>query len=358
MMDTVRQSQSSGKVGILLSNLGTPDGPETGPVRRYLGQFLMDPAVVDIPWLARWLLVHGIILRTRPRKSAEAYRKIWTERGSPLLFHTLDLADRVRERLDANHVVAVGMRYGNPSIESAVDELLGAGVERIVFLPLYPQYSLAATYSSIEEFKRVLRSKSVRLPVSILEDFWNDEGFLDAFVEQGRSVLEAHAPDHVLFSFHGIPERHVQKVDATGGSHCLKSSSCCEQMVKANARCYRAQSYQTAYRLARKLGLPKEKFTVSFQSRLGRTPWIRPYTDIVLDELAAKGVRRLAVYSPSFVADCLETVEEIEMRGREQFLEKGGESLWLIPSLNSSPKWAEAVVRLVTQAGAQSSIGV
>ena len=349
---------TAAKVGILLSNLGTPEGPEAGPVRKYLGQFLMDPAVIDIPWIARWLLVHGVILRTRPRKSAQAYRKIWTARGSPLLFHTLDLADQVRERLDGNHIVAVGMRYGNPSIESAVAELVRAGVSRIVFLPLYPQYSLAATGSSAQEFKRVLKDQGVSLPVSIIEDFWSDEGFLDAFVEMGRPLLANQAPDHVLFSFHGIPERHVQKVDASGGAHCLKSSSCCEQIVSANARCYRAQSFQTAYRLANKLGLSKDKFSVSFQSRLGRTPWIQPYTDVVLDELVAKGVRRLAVYSPSFVADCLETIEEIEMRGREQFRARGGEELWLIPSLNSTPKWAEAVAQLVSIPGIQSSTSV
>ena len=337
-----------GKIGILLSNLGTPDAPETGPVRRYLGQFLMDPSVVDIPAIARWLLVHGIILRTRPSKSAEAYRKVWTSRGSPLLFHTLDLADRVREWVPASTVVEVGMRYGNPSIESAVEKLVAAGVEKIVFLPLYPQYSLAATFSSAEEFRRVLKVRNINLPTQVIEDFWSDEGFLDAFAAVGQPILAEKAPDHVLFSFHGIPERHVRKTDLAGGTHCLEKGNCCERMVDANARCYRAQSFHTAHRLAEKLGLSREKYSVSFQSRLGRTPWIQPYTDIVLDELVEKGVRRLAVYCPSFVADCLETLEEIEMRGREQFQEKGGEDLWLIPSLNSSPAWAKAVVNLTS----------
>ncbi len=350
-------SLANKKTGILISNLGTPDAPETAPVRRYLAQFLMDPAVVDIPAIARWLLVHGIILRTRPSKSAEAYKKIWTERGSPLLFHTLDLADRVREIVGGETPVAVGMRYGNPSIEKAVDELVARGVERIVFLPLYPQYSLAATHSSVEEFKRVIRLKAPSLPVSIVEDFWSNEGFLESFVELGRPLLQSHAFDHVLFSFHGIPERHVIKVDASGGQHCLKSVDCCERITQANAKCYRAQSFQTAHQLAARLGLARDRYTVSFQSRLGRTPWIKPYTDFVLDELVEKGVKRLIVYSPSFTADCLETIEEIAMRGREQFVERGGEELWLVPSLNSSPSWVRSVTAMATEADVYSPLG-
>jgi ferrochelatase len=341
--------QEKQKVGILISNLGTPDGPTPEPVKRYLAQFLMDPSVVDIPFLARWLLVYGIILQTRPKKSAEAYQKIWTDRGSPLLFHTLDLAERLREQVPSHVVVEAGMRYGNPSIESAVDRLVAAGVSQILFLPLYPQYSLAATYSSVEEFKRVLKAKQCTIAHTIIEDFWSDEGFLDAFVAVGKPVLASHQIDHVLFSFHGIPERHVRKTDLSGGSHCLQSQTCCEKLVEANSKCYRAQSFHTAYRLAEKLGLRREQYSVSFQSRLGRTPWIQPYTDIVLDELVEKGVKRLAVYCPSFVADCLETLEEIQMRGFEQFKEKGGEHLVLIPSLNSSSEWTEAVQKMVTR---------
>lgn len=203
----------------------------------------------------------------------------------------------------------------------------------------------------------MVREKAPNLPVSVIEDFWSDEGFLNAFVEVGKSLLEGQKVDHVLFSFHGIPERHVLKVDASGGKHCLKSADCCERMTEANAKCYRAQSFQTAHRLASKLGLARERYTVSFQSRLGRTPWIKPYTDIVLDELVDKGVKRLAVYSPSFTADCLETLEEIAMRGREQFQEKGGEELWLIPSLNSTPAWARSVTALARQAESYSPLG-
>ena len=340
---------SSEKVGILLSNLGTPDGPTPEPVKRYLAQFLMDPSVVDIPAVARWLLVHGIILQTRPKKSAEAYQKIWTERGSPLLFHTLDLADRVREQVSDGILVEVGMRYGNPSIEAAVDRLISAGVRKIIFIPLYPQYSLAATFSSVEEFKRVMALKNKEISFTVIEDFWSDEGFLNAFVAVGKPLLADHSVDHVLFSFHGIPERHVRKTDLSKGKHCLEKPGCCETLVEANSKCYRAQSFHTAYRLAEKLGLNREQYSVSFQSRLGRTPWIQPYTDIVLDELVEKGVKRLAVYCPSFVADCLETLEEIQMRGLEQFREKGGEHLVLIPSLNSSQEWTQAVRGMISR---------
>ena len=329
-------------IGILLSNLGTPDAPEAPEVRTYLKQFLMDPDVVDIPYVARWLLVHGLILPRRPKASAEAYRKVWTERGSPLLFHHLDLCRKVQEYLGPEYVVEPGMRYGNPSIPSAVQALLKCGVSRIVFAPLYPQYSLAASHSSEVEFDRALREAGRPVPALTLPEFHRHESFIGPFGTLGREFLAEHPVDHVLFSFHGLPERQCRKTDPTG-THCFATPDCCAQITAANSKCYRAQCFATAADIAKRAGLGDDRYSVSFQSRLGRTPWIKPYTDFVLPELPKKGIRRLAVFCPSFVADCLETLEEVQIRARAQFRECGGEELYLIPSLNSRDDWAAAL---------------
>jgi ferrochelatase len=336
--------------GLLLINLGTPDEATTPAVRRYLAEFLADPRVLDINPVGRWLLLHGIILRTRPAKSAEAYEKIWDERGSPLLYHSRDLAAAVQERLGPTWRVALGMRYGNPSIASAYRELRDAGIDRIVALPLYPQYASSSTGSSLERLFELAKREENVPPLEVAPAFYDDPGFITAFEQVGRPVLDELRADHVLFSFHGLPERHMRKGDPTG-RHCLASPTCCDAIVAANRNCYRAQSYATARALAAALGLQAPAWSVSFQSRLGRTPWIRPYTDVVLDELAAKGVKRLAVFCPAFVADCLETLEEIGMRAREQFRAAGGEELVLVPSLNSTPAWADAVVALASRQG-------
>lgn len=332
--------------GVLLINLGTPDAPGSGPVRKYLREFLSDPRVLDINPVSRKLLLEGVILPLRPRKSADAYRKIWTERGSPLLVESLSLVAKVREALGAEVPVELGMRYGNPSIASALGKLSAARVDRLVVAPLYPQYSSAATGSSLEEVYRITGALEVVPNLSVLPPFYSDPGFLDAFARQGEPVLARDRPDHVLFSFHGLPERQVRRTDPTA-AHCLQSASCCDRIVDANRDCYRAQCFATARALAQRLGLAQGSFTVCFQSRLGRTPWIKPYTDQVIPELAARGVRRLAVFSPAFVADCLETLEEIGLRARDQFLSLGGESLSLVPSLNASPAWVSALTALL-----------
>lgn len=337
------------KQGVLLVNLGTPDDPSVPAVRRYLREFLMDPFVLDIPWLARWALVHGAILRTRPRLSAAAYEKIWTEQGSPLRQHTVALAEKVGRRLGGGFVVRPAMRYGRPSLAEGVRAMAEAKVDRWVVAPLYPQYSLAATESSLAQARREAR-RYPGLPAFVaLPPFYEDPLFLDSFVETALPSLQSFGFDHVLFSFHGLPERQVKRTDDTG-RFCLSSSSCCDGIVTANARCYRAQCFATARGLAARLGLPSEQYTVCFQSRLGRTPWIRPFTDELLVELPRKGVRRVAVFCPSFVADCLETLEEIEIRGKQSFVESGGGSLFLIPSLNSSERWADSVSRMVERA--------
>jgi ferrochelatase len=332
--------------GLLLCNLGTPDDPSPGAVRRYLREFLADPRVLDINAIGRWLLLNLVILPTRPKKSAAAYRKIWGERGSPLLWHSQDLVAAVRQRLGDGWAVELGMRYQKPSIASAMQALRAAGVDRIVFFPLYPQYSASSTGSSIDEAFRVASRPWVTPTLSFIEPFYDDPGFIRAFAERGAPILASEKPDHVLFSFHGLPERHMHKADDTG-RHCLASAGCCDAIVPANRHCYRAQCFATARALAARLGLLPGAWSVSFQSRLGRTPWIRPHTDRVLPELAAQGKKRVVVFSPAFVADCLETLEEIGMRAKHDFLAAGGESLALVPSLNATPAWVDAVVGLV-----------
>lgn len=333
-------------IGLLLMNLGTPDAPETGAVRRYLREFLSDPRVLDMHPVGRFLLLNLIILPFRPARSAEAYQKIWTDRGSPLLFHSQDLLERVRERLGERWHVELAMRYGRPSIAAAMDGFRQAGVDRIVVLPLFPQYAASSTGSALEAvFAEASRQWCVPR-LSVIDDFYDDPGMLDAFVAQGRPKIEEIQADHVLFSFHGLPEHQVTKTDDSG-RHCLVQEGCCDRITKVNRNCYRAQSFATARGLAERLGLTPDGYTICFQSRLTKVPWIKPYTDVVLDELARAGKKRLAVFCPAFVADCLETVEEIGIRAREQFRAAGGEELVLVPSLNATPVWADAVVSLV-----------
>ena len=332
--------------GALLINLGTPDAPRSPEVRTYLREFLSDPRVIDINPVGRKLLLEAVILPFRPAKSAAAYRQIWTAQGSPLLVESQALASRVRETLGIP--VELGMRYGNPSIASALSRLVAARVDSIVVAPLYPQYSSAATGSSLEEVFRAAGKLDVVPALSVVPPFFANPAFIESFARQGEPVLAREKPDHVLFSFHGLPERHVKRTDPTG-LHCLQSAGCCDKLVDANRDCYRAQCFATARSLAARLALPDNGHTVCFQSRLGRTPWIKPYTDLVLPELAAKGLKRLAVFCPAFVADCLETLEEIGIRAQEQWRSLGGESLALVPSLNATAPWVDALAAMVRE---------
>lgn len=334
-------------IGVILVNLGTPQSPSPLHVRQYLKQFLNDPYVIDIPAVFRWLLVEGLILRGRAVRSAEAYQKIWTERGSPLMFHTVDLAQRVGEALGAEFRVLPAMRYGQPSIEQAVHELQVQGVRKWLFVPLYPQYSYAATVTAEVEIQRVMKRLPGAPVWTVLDDFPLEEGYLASFTEVIQETARSFSPDHYLFSYHGIPERHLERGDSELAGHCLKAENCCATWGPHNRRCYRAQCFAGAHALAQRANLAPSQYTVAFQSRLGRTPWIQPFTDHVLDDLARRGVKRLAVASPSFVADCLETLEEIGLRAREQFIAAGGEDLRLVPSLNSRPSWVQAVQRRV-----------
>ncbi len=339
---------ATARKGLLLVNLGTPEAPQSGPVRRYLREFLSDPRVVDINPVGRWLLLNLIILPFRPAKSAHAYRAIWMPEGSPLLVHSRALTAAVAGRLEGEYAVELAMRYGNPSLPEAVARLHARGVRDFTVLPLYPQEAPSSSGSSLARAYEVLGGPWDVPNVRAVPAFHDDPGFLGAFTEVARPVLAECRADHVLFSFHGVPERHVRKSDASG-QHCLASAGCCDVLTEANRHCYRAQCYATARGLATRLGLAAEGWSVSFQSRLGRTPWVKPYTDLVLPELAARGVKRLAVMCPAFVADCLETLEEVGIRAREQFIACGGESLTLVPSLNAHPAWVDAVVRMVRE---------
>ncbi len=334
--------------GLLLVNLGTPQSPRPADVRAYLREFLMDPRVIDLPLWRRWLVVHLLILPFRPQASGRAYAQIWTAEGSPLLTHTRALAAKVAARLGDDVQVEVAMRYGQPSIGSALDRLQQGGAERIVVFPLYPQYSSAATGSSIEKVAREAGRRWTTPYLHYVPPFYDHPAFIDACAEAARPVIAASAPDRVFFSFHGLPERHLTRGDATG-THCLRRDDCCSRIGDANRSCYRAQCLVTARLLAQALAIPEARRVVCFQSRLGRTPWIRPYTDELLVSEAKAGARGAVVLCPAFVADCLETIEEIGIRGRRSWIESGGERFALAAAVNSSDAWADAVVTIARE---------
>jgi ferrochelatase len=321
-------------------------------VRRYLREFLGDPRVLDMNPVARALLLNLVILPFRPRASAEAYAKIWTERGSPLRVHGEELERALSERLGPSWRVALAMRYGAPSLADGMEALAAAGVTRVVVLPLYPQYASSSTGSTLEAVYRRAAAREVVPALAVVPPFHDEPGFLDAFAAVAAPVVERERPDHVLVSFHGLPERQVRRADPTG-AHCLRTATCCDAPSPANPTCYRAACFATARALAARLALPDGKWSVAFQSRLGRTPWLRPYADHALVELARAGARRVAVLCPAFVADCLETLEEMGIRGRRSFLDAGGESLALVPSLNATPAWVEAAAALARRAAGE-----
>ena len=327
--------------GALLINLGTPDAPHPRDVRRYLREFLSDPRVIDLPTLPRKLLVEGWILPTRPRRTAAAYAKVWSEAGSPLLVHSEALRTAVARELGSEWAVALGMRYGRPSIERGLRALEERGVREVIALPLFPQLSSAATASALAAL--FSSPAAARLhEIRTVPPFYDDPGFVSAWRDVAAPPLAAFGADHVLFSYHGLPERQIRAADRDG-AHCLASSECCAQPGRALLTCYRAQCYATTDAIVRALALDPARASTSFQSRLGRTPWIHPFTDFVLPELAASGVRRLAISCPSFVADCLETVEEIGIRAREQWRRLGGEELLRIDCPNAHPTFVDAL---------------
>ncbi|MGZ3917426.1 MAG: ferrochelatase [Flavisolibacter sp.] len=329
------------KRAIVLMNLGSPDSTAVKDVRTYLNEFLMDERVIDKPWLLRALLVRGIIVPFRAPKSAAAYRSIWTEPGSPLIVISRQLGAALKK--EVVEPVAIAMRYDNPSPKEAFEELLGQNpdLEEVLAIPMYPHYAMSSYETAVEYAKEVHRKGGYSFRLTTIKPYYDQEDYIHALCETIRPHLEGDY-DQLLFSYHGVPERHIYKGDVTK-SHCLKVDNCCSVDSPAHQYCYRHQCWKTTKMVVERLQLPPEKWGFSFQSRLGRDPWLQPYTAVRLAELPGEGVRKLRVVCPAFVSDCLETLEEIAMEGREIFLHAGGEQFEMIPCLNVHPLWVNVL---------------
>ncbi len=327
--------------GVLLINLGSPDSTSVPDVRRYLNEFLMDGRVLDLAWPLR-RFVTGMILINRPAGSAHAYEKIWTKEGSPLIVTSRNMSAAMAQRLPVP--VELAMRYRHPSIEAAVCQLVAKGVDDVLLIPLFPHYAMSSYETAVVRVQEVVASLAPRMKLTVQPPYYNHPDYIAALVASAAEYLQ-QGYEHLLFSYHGIPERHLHKSDPTG-SHCLKVENCCEVASPAHALCYRAQCMATTREFVKLAGVPKEKYSVSFQSRLGKVPWLKPYTDQELPRLAREGRKRMLVICPAFVADCLETIEEIGLRGREEFMAASGQEFTRIPCLNEHPRWIEALVNM------------
>jgi ferrochelatase len=328
--------------GVLLVNLGSPDSPTAKDVKPYLDEFLMDERVIDVPKILRNILVRGIILQTRPKKSAEAYAKIWWDEGSPLIVLSERFAEKVRQH--TKMPVALGMRYGTMSIKNALQELKDKGVDEILLVPLYPHYAMSSYETVVVKTMQVKEESFPEMKITTLPAFYKNEAYIKVLSESIADGLKDFDYDHILFSYHGIPERHIRKSDPTK-FHCKIDGSCCSVNSVAHNTCYRHQVYDTTEMVKAYLGLPEEQVSTSFQSRLAGDPWLKPYTDFEFERLAKEGKKRLAVITPAFVSDCLETLEEIAMEGKEQFEEAGGESYKHIPCLNANEDWVNVMAK-------------
>jgi ferrochelatase len=331
--------------GIILMNLGSPDSTDVKDVKKYLREFLMDERVIDVPYLLRVLLVKGMIVPFRAPKSAEAYKSIWWKEGSPLIVLTKQLQKAVQQNFD--EPVEIAMRYGNPSPKACYDKLLKAndGINEIILFPLYPHYAMSSYETAVEYMKEVHEKHNYPFKLTIIKPYYDDADYIEALAESIKPYMQQDF-DKLLFSYHGVPERHIFKGDITGG-HCLKSYDCCHVTSSAHTQCYRHQTIVTTELVTKALGLSKEKTEQSFQSRLGRDKWLTPYTAQRLSELPKEGIKKLLVVCPAFVSDCLETLEEIAEEGKEIFLHAGGESFIMMPCLNIHPLWVKAVVKFV-----------
>lgn len=328
--------------GILLVNLGSPDSPQPKDVRKYLDEFLMDERVIDVPYLLRAFLVKGIILNTRPKKSAKAYQKIWWEEGSPLIVLSKRLHEKVQKLVDMP--IALAMRYGKPSIETGLAELHQKGVTEVLLVPLYPQFAMATTETILVKAEEIRKKNYPKMQFSILPAFYNHPDYVKVLAQSIQQSIEPFKPDYVLFSYHGVPERHIKKSDVTK-KHCKIDGNCCQIPSKAHEFCYRHQCYETTRQVVKLLGLPEGTYSTSFQSRLGRDPWLQPYTDATIDGLAQKGIQKIAVVTPAFVSDCLETLEEIGMEAAHSFQENGGKEFLAVPCLNDGDEWVKTLAR-------------
>ncbi len=341
-MTNIRNS----KIGVLIINLGTPDSPSVSDVRRYLREFLMDGRVIDIPWWRRWLLINLIIAPFRAPQSAAGYEQLWTKQGSPLKVYGEQSVKLLQEALGGEFQVELAMRYQSPSIALGLERFKSKGIGQLIVVPLYPQYASASTGSTIEKVMDEIKSWEVVPTIKVISQFFDHPLFIKAFVELGRKYMKEAKFDHYLFSYHGLPERQILK--ASCGKSC-KLGECCQTFHAKNQYCYRAQCFETTKLLVKELDIKEGDYTVCFQSRLGKTPWIKPYTDQVIDHIARRGRKNVLVFSPSFVADCLETTIEIAVEYKHLFQAKGGERWQMVESLNIHPTWIECLKQLVLE---------
>jgi len=329
------------KKGLLLINLGTPDDPGYLSVFKYLRQFLMDPKVITVPYILRFILVSLVIVPFRAFSSGKIYKKIWTKNGSPLIVNTSALADKVNKKVP--HIeVEFAMRYQSPSIEEKLKKLISQNLDEIIILPLFPQYSTATTGSVFDEVSRVLKKQSVTPSIKFINQFYEQESFIDSWEDKLKS-FNIDEYDHILFSYHGLPTKAVD--DIYEDSLCA-DNNCENEITNENKFCYKATCYETTRLIASRLNLSRDKYTVSFQSRLTKN-WLEPFTDEILEEFPTKGIKNILVLSPAFTADNLETLYEIDDEYKELFIENGGNSLTMVPSLNDSSKWADSIVKII-----------
>ncbi|MFA6261420.1 MAG: ferrochelatase [Bacteroidia bacterium] len=336
------------KKAILLTNLGSPDSTSVKDVRTYLNEFLMDGRVIDIPYLARLLLVRGIIVPFRAKSSAEKYKSIWTKNGSPLIQISKELTLAVQAETGLPAYLC--MRYANPTPASMLKKIKAEhpDLEELVLLPLYPHFAMSSYETGVLHVQEAHRKGAYPFQLKVVQPFYNHPDYIAALAESIQPYL-TDTYDQLLFSYHGIPERHIHKSDPTG-NHCLNGLDCCSVPSPAHSTCYRHQVFQTTEAVAKRLNLPKEKYSISFQSRLGRDKWLSPSTAQTLQEMPARGIKKTLVVCPAFVSDCLETLEEMNMEGRETFMQAGGEMYVNIPCLNTNPAWVKAVNTLIQQA--------
>lgn len=332
------------KKGILLVNLGSPDSPEPKDVKKYLGEFLMDERVIDIPLIARTALVKGIILKTRPKASAAAYKKIWWEEGSPLIVISERLKDKIQKEVEAP--VALAMRYGSMTIKKGLQELVDQDVSEVLLFPLYPQFAMATTETILVLAEEIRTTCFPNLSIESVPAFYNKPDYIEVLSNSIKKHLKNKNYEHLLFSYHGVPERHIRKSDVTK-SHCKIDGSCCVTPSKAHEFCYRHQCLEVTRLVAEKLQLEESTYSTSFQSRLGFDPWLQPYTDRTIERLGKEGVKNMAIVTPAFVSDCLETLEEIAMEGQEIFHEMGGKDFTTIPCLNDDMAWVSLLSKWI-----------
>lgn len=331
--------------GVLLVNLGSPDSPTPKDVKKYLGEFLMDERVIDVPLWARTLLVKGIILNTRPKISAKAYKKIWWEEGSPLIVLSERLEHKLKQEVEIP--TALAMRYGSMTIKNGFQQLVDQGVDEVLIVPLYPQYAMATTETILVLAKELRDTHFPQLSLSDLPPFYNNPEYIKVLSNTIKKSLEGKTYEHLLFSYHGIPERHIRKSDITK-SHCKIDKSCCITPSEAHTYCYKHQCLEVTRLVGEELGLEDGVYSTSFQSRLGFDPWLQPYTDRTIERLGKEGTKSMAIATPAFVSDCLETLEEIAMEGEEIFHEVGGKEFTTIPCLNDDPAWVSLLAKWVT----------